>query len=188
MAVRAVNDGIDIIQSDKAYDWLGPGAYFWESDPFRAFEWAKWKAEQGHYKKPAVIGAVIDLRHCLDLTSRADIELLTAAYKSFRKVQAKSGLTMPKNVNPKGTKDKDRVLRFLDCAVFRHLHQIIAKLSESEPEIVPFDTVRGMFVEGGKIYSGSGFHKKTHVQIAVRNPQCIKGIFFPLGEPELGSD
>ncbi len=185
--MEAVNNRADLIHSDKKYDWLGSGAYFWESDPVRALEWANWKANQGHYSKPTVIGAVIDLRNCLDLVSRSNIKLLTAAHKSFEKVQAKSDLPMPKNLNPKGAKDKDRVLRYLDCAVFRHLHQIIEKLSESEPEIEPFDTVRGVFVEGGKIYPGSGFHKKTHIQIAVRNSHCIKGIFFPLGELELES-
>ncbi len=87
---------------------------------------------------------------------------------------------MPKNLSPRGVKNKDRVLRYLDCAVFRHLHQIIEDLSETDPLIEPFDTVRGMFVEGGRVYPGSGLHRKSHVQIAVRNPECIKGIFFPL--------
>ena len=87
---------------------------------------------------------------------------------------------MPKNQNPKGAKDKDRVLRFLDCAVFRHLHRIVDIVAEDEPGMQPFDTVRGMFVEGGRVYPGSGLHSKSHVQIAVRNPDCIKGIFYPL--------
>jgi len=180
VAQKAVLEGVAILQSDRDYDWLGPGAYFWESDPTRALEWAEWKAENGHYKEPAVIGAVIDLRHCLDLVSRDDVELLRAAHKSFLKVQQKAGLPIPKNRNPRGAKDNDRSLRFLDCAVFRHLHRIIDGLAESEPGFSPFDTVRGMFVEGGKAYSGSGIHRKSHVQIAVRNPACIKGIFYPL--------
>jgi hypothetical protein len=37
-----------------------------------------------------------------------------------------------------------------------------------------------MFVEGGKAFSGSGIYRKSHVQIAVRNSSCIKGIFYPL--------
>ena len=39
------------------------------------------------------------------------------------------------------------------------------------------DTVRGVFTEGKAIYPGSAFDEKTHIQIAVRNPECIKGVF-----------
>lgn len=180
IAEKAVRDGADILQSNKDYDWLGPGAYFWESDPRRALEWAEWKKAMGDYKEPSVIGAVIDLRHCLDLVSREDIEILKAAHSSFRQVRKKAGLTMPRNSNPRGAKDKDRVLRYLDCAVFRHLHQIMEALEAEDENFQSFDTVRGMFAEGGKIYPGSGLYKKSHVQIAVRNPNCIKGLFYPL--------
>lgn len=180
IAEKAVNNGAKILNSDEDYDWLGPGAYFWESDPFRAMEWAKEKAGRGDYKHPAVIGAVIDLRNCLDLVARENVELLRAAHKSFLSVQKKAKLPVPKNRSPRGMKDKDRVLRFLDCAVIRHLHTIMETRSKTDDSIVPFDTVRGMFVEGGKVYPGSGFHQKSHVQVAVKNPNCIRGIFFPL--------
>ena len=62
LAERAVNGEIELLQSERDFDWLGPGAYFWESDPQRAFEWAKWKAAREDYSNPAVVGAVIDLR------------------------------------------------------------------------------------------------------------------------------
>lgn len=178
VATKAVLDGSEILQSNRDYDWLGPGAYFWESDPARALEWAKWKASVNHYKDPVVIGAVIDLRNCLDLVAREDIELLREAHASFVKVQTTANLPIPKNGSPKGAKDKDRILRYLDCAVLKHLHGIIETLSEGDSSIEPFDTVRGMFVEGGKAYTGSGIYRKSHVQIAVRNAACIKGVFF----------
>ncbi|MCW1841728.1 hypothetical protein [Prosthecomicrobium hirschii] len=180
VARKAVLDGARILHSDKDYDWLGPGAYFWESDPLRAKEWADRKVQTGQYKKASVIGAVIDLRNCLDLVSREDIELLQAAHSSFVAVQEKAGLPVPVNKDPKGAADRDRVLRFLDCAVLRHLHEIVEGAAKADPTIEPFDTVRGMFVEGGEAFPGSGFHAKSHVQIAVRNPACIKGLFYPL--------
>ena len=180
VAERAVLEGADLLQSDKDYDWLGPGAYFWESDPQRALEWAEAKAKRGDYKNPTVIGAVIDLRNCFDLMARENIELFKAAHKSFLEVQKKSGLPVPENMNPKGVKNKDRVLRFLDCAVFRHLHRIVESSVEEDSSLLTFDTVRGMFTEGGKVFPGCGFYNKSHVQIAVRNTQCIKGIFYPL--------
>jgi hypothetical protein len=46
----AITGKTDLIKSDKDYDWLGPGAYFWESDPKRALEWAQDKVRKGHYK------------------------------------------------------------------------------------------------------------------------------------------
>jgi hypothetical protein len=180
VAQKAVIEGASILHSDRDYDWLGPGAYFWESDPERAREWANWKASIGEYKEPVVIGAVIDLRNCLDLVSREDTELFRAAYRSFIQLQKKSGLPIPKNKNPRGTKNGDRVLRYLDCAVFRHLHQIIDGIAETDLYLDSFDTVRGMFVEGGKAFSGSGIYRKSHVQISVRSAECIKGIFYPL--------
>jgi hypothetical protein len=142
-------------------------------------EWAEWKVERGEYAEAAVVGAVIDLRNCLDLVSRDDLSLLNAAHHSFIRVQKKAGLPIPKNRSAKGQPNADRVLRYLDCAVFRHLHSILDAQPADGRIIEPFDTVRGMFTEGGRLYAGSGFRKKSHTQIAVRNDQCIRGLFFP---------
>lgn len=69
--------------SDQAYDWLGPGIYFWESDPKRAWEWADWKVSRGDFKEPFVVGAVIDLGNCLDLMMRESAIYLQYAYASL---------------------------------------------------------------------------------------------------------
>jgi hypothetical protein len=60
------NPGI-IPVSDKPYDWLGHGMYFWENNYDRAMEWAKVKEKRGKIKEAAVIGAVLDLSYCCDL-------------------------------------------------------------------------------------------------------------------------
>jgi len=39
------------------------------------------------------------------------------------------------------------------------------------------DSVKGVFTEGKLLYPDSGFDEKTHTQIVVRNPHCIKGVF-----------
>lgn len=173
----------DIQFSERDFDWLGPGAYFWESDPQRALEWSQWKVARGDYAEAFVIGAVIDLRNCLDLVSREDLELLRSAYGSFVKMQRKAGLPVPKNRSAKDDPNADRVLRYLDCAVIRHLHNIIESQPPDERPTEPFDTVRGMFTEGGKLYRGGGFKRKSHVQLAVRNPGCILGLFIPRPYP-----
>lgn len=179
IADRAVAGEIDLIRSERDYDWLGPGAYFWESDPVRAKEFAEWKANRGDFTRPVVIGAVIDLRNCLDLVARENVELLRKAHKAFSKIQKMADLPIPKNRSVKGQPNNDRILRFLDCAVFRHLHSILEGQADGPERIEPFDTVRGMFVEGRKVYPGSGFRQQSHVQIAVINSRCIRGVFFP---------
>ncbi|KAB7742561.1 hypothetical protein F2P47_00010 [Parvibaculum sedimenti] len=175
---QAVTGEIDLLHSKTAFDWLGSGIYFWEGDPRRAWEWAEAKAARSDYKEPFVIGAVIDLGNCLDLLVRENLELVKDAANSFAEVQKASGYPMP--VNAKAPKDPspDLVLRYLDCAVVNHLHSIIE--GPNRPEgVEPFDTVRGLFGEGIELFPGSGFKDKTHSQIAVRNTDCIKGIFLP---------
>jgi len=182
---EAIKGDLDLLQSDQEYDWLGPGTYFWESDPQRALEWAHWKVSRGDYSAPYVIGAVIDLRNCLDLCSRADLEILLAAHTSFLQVQEKAGLPIPENKSVPGDPNADLGLRYLDCAVMKHLHSIIEDQSIEARTVESFDTVRAMFTEGGELYPGSGFQKLTHVQIAVRNNECIRGLFLPRPYPNL---
>lgn len=71
-----------------------------------------------------------------------------------------------------GERDKDKLFRFLDCAVIKHFHGTLEYKNEEA-----IDTVRGLFTEGEDLYPGSGFKSKTHIQIAVRNEECIKGVF-----------
>ena len=35
------------------------------------------------------------------------------------------------------------------------------------------------FWEGADLYPGAGFKEKNHIQIAIINPNCIKGFFLP---------
>ena len=159
--------------SDKEYDWLGPGVYFWEADPNRAWEWADWKVGRKAYETPFVVGAAIDLGNCLDLMARESLELLNDAYASFSAIiaAADDDRALPENRRV-GSSDEDKLLRYLDCAIIKHLHDALCDQGEES-----FDTVRGLFTEGGELFPGSGFQKKTHVQVAVRNPSCIKGLF-----------
>lgn len=168
----------DLLHSEQGYDWLGSGAYFWEFDPMRAREWAEEKVRRGHYKSPGVIGAVIDLRNCLDLVARENLEILREAYESFSAMQQTAGLPLPENKPIPADPTGEPLLRYLDCAVIQHLHQIIDTAGNGK-DVQSFDTVRGMFEEGVELYPGSGFRIRNHVQIAVRNPLCIRGLFHP---------
>jgi len=42
-----------------------------------------------------------------------------------------------------------------------------------------YDSVRGVFFEGEDLYPDAGFKEKNHIQICVRNRNCIKGYFLP---------
>lgn len=159
----------ELTKSDEEHDWLGPGVYFWESDPKRALEWAKDKVSIGKYTEPFVVGAVIDLGNCLDLMSRDSLLTLKRAYEHLKVANEKAGHgALPKNIGKK----PDKVRRLLDCAVIKHLHTALKNEGAD-----PFDTVRGLFTEGKPIYPGGGFQEKTHVQISVCSSTAIKGVF-----------
>jgi hypothetical protein len=179
----ALTGELSLLRSDKDYDWLGPGVYFWEGDPGRAREWAEEKVARGEYQKPFVIGAVIDLGNCLDLLVRENVDWLKVAYNSLVASHEMSGQALPRNKDKKGDRTGDKLLRFLDCAVIRRLHAILEQDLEHSLEGAevppPFDTVRGLFTEGEAVYPDVGFYLKTHTQIAVRNDTCIKGVFLP---------
>lgn len=114
--------------------------------------------------EPFVVGAIIALGLCLDLTTPSGLEWVKIAYDSLVDVTRAAGLELPSN-------SKDDLRRDLDCAVLRRLHTIPE--AQSLPSI---DTVKGVFTEGNAAYPGSGFREKTHIQIAVRNARCIKGV------------
>jgi len=63
--------------------------------------------------------------------------------------------------------------RNLDCAVIRRLHMVL-----ETQKLPPVNTIKGVFAEGLPVYPNEGFREKTHIQIAVRNPACIKGVFL----------
>ena len=160
--------------SNNDYDWLGPGIYFWESNPQRGLDFARDTArlKPSGIREPFVVGAVLDLGLCLDLTTTAGVEWIKTAFDSLAKNTAAGGVPLPSN-----RKDGRR---HLDCAVMRRLHSILESLGT--PAV---DTVRGVYVEGKPIYPGAGFDEKTHIQIVVRTQRSIKGVFRVPGERSL---
>ena len=56
---KLLNHPNEILKSERPYDWLGHGIYFWENNYERALLWAKDKYKRGEINKPAVIGAVL---------------------------------------------------------------------------------------------------------------------------------
>lgn len=176
-----VNDvltgGTDLQKSKNKYDWLGHGIYFWDNSPSRALEYANFLSKnplrsKKPITKPAVIGAVVNLGLCLDLLDFDNLKLLKLGYEVLTTSYTSSGFDLPKNKNAKG--NQDLLLRELDCAVIETLHNV-----REQEGLRPFDSVRGVFWEGEPLYEGAGFREKDHIQICIRNPNCIKGYFLP---------
>lgn len=148
--------------SNNTYDWLGNGIYFWENSLSRAIDWASSKFEEGD---AFVIGAVMDLGYCLNLTDYGSSQILKSGYEILCEDYKNTRKELSKN---RGKRGNDVLLRDLDCAVVQRVHQLNKELNKSA-----YDSVRGVFTEGYSVYDGSGFMEKTHIQICVVNPNCI---------------
>lgn len=174
---RVLNSPSEHLRPSKnVYDWLGNGVYFWLNDPQRAYEWAVdySKRKPNLVKTPAVVGAVIDLGMCLNLCERESILLLQRSYSELAHAFTKLGLDINSELQNKREDDGGfKLLRELDCVVIEHGIEMVSALGPS------FDTVYGYFQEGADAYTGSGIKAKSHIQIAVRNLDCIKGYFLP---------
>jgi len=164
--------------STNNYDWLGHGIYFWENDPQRALEYAQFlkanpQKNHQHIEEPAVIGAAIDLGYCFNLMESESLASLKRSYKILRSLYNIADLEMPRNL-PGKSGGVDLLVRKLDCLVIQATHQFL-----KEANMKPYDTVRGLFFEGKYLYPHAGFKEKNHIQICVRNPNCIKAFFLP---------
>ncbi|SEN29954.1 hypothetical protein SAMN05216436_11456 [bacterium A37T11] len=78
---------------------------------------------------------------------------------------------------PKKGNTADLLQRELDFAVIEWTHEWQKRTDKKE-----FDSVRGVFWEGNPLYPTAGFPEKDHIQICVRNLDCIKGYFLPLNK------
>lgn len=159
----------DLKASENSYDWLGNGIYFWDNSPSRALQWAQELSKRpgSKIKEPAVVGAILDLGYCLDLLDYKNLSAVKAGFELLSSINA----SLPKNTG----RSSDLLLRNLDCAVIETVHHYNKIMGDES-----FDSVRGVFWEGGELYPGGFFKEKDHIQICVRNIDCIKGYFLPL--------
>lgn len=165
-----------LIPSTNSYDWLGDGIYFWLNDPQRAYEWACQTHDRNptKIKEPYVLGAIINLGLCLNFCERNSVLLLQKSYNILEDSFKQLGLNINHELKNKIPDDGGfNLIRPLDCAVIKNLHEIMKK------ENVIFDTVYGYFQEGTAAFLGAEIKEKSHIQVCVRNPRCIKGYFLP---------
>jgi hypothetical protein len=165
--------------SKNPYDWLGDGIYFFEDDFERALKFAEASANYPGkkysakpIKLPYAMGAVIRLGNCLDLSKQSGINLFKAAYAELETAR-KPDQKLPVN-GPAGPDDAEMILRNLDRAVINFIHG--RRIEQGQ---APYDTVRGFFHQGKPAFETSAIGQLSHVQIAVRNADCILGYFHP---------
>jgi len=144
--------------SENAYDWLGTGVYFFEEDLGRAQRWARDSAPDD----PSVVAAAISLGNVLDLfdqeATAALRDLAAATEERFRQ----QNTPLPKNRG--GRRDFDCMLINLFCEVL-------------ERSGTPVPGVRGLFEEGDPIHANSSIRDLTHIQLVVRDPRAILGVW-----------
>lgn len=171
------------VSSENEYDWLGPGFYFFEADSERALSFAKAAFEnpQERYTArpiatPAVVGALLKLTQCLDMTTREGLGVFERGVGVVRSSLEKQNEPIPVN-QPKNADDTDVLLRRLDNIVFKTLHEEREKLSAP-----PYECVRAAFRQGEPLAENSGFHRDSHVQLALRDMTCVVGWFLLPGD------
>jgi len=169
---QVLQEGARLKPSMNEYDWLGKGIYFWEHGPKRALEWAEQQEKRGRIKNPSVIGAVLHLGNCFDLMDSGFTDLLSKSFPQFRKALIGAKKSIPKN-RQAHPDDCDYLLRELDCAV---INWTFDRMKDQD---LHFNSVRGMFQESAEVYPGSAIRRRSHVQIAIRDSNCIIGYFSP---------
>jgi hypothetical protein len=183
-----LNNPDNIKISKNPYDWLGYGMYFWENNYERAWQWAFDKHRRGEINHPAVIGAVLQLGFCCDFLETKFTRMLSDYHRKLVERYIDVGIDLPTNKDIPHDKHKTKILRELDCAAIEFMHVEILQEMRTDEEVKgftkrkAFDSTRGAFIEGAPIYEGAGIYEKTHIQICIRNLNCIKGFFLPRRE------
>ena len=173
IAERVFAGETDLAQSTNKYDWLGSGVYFWENAPARALKWAQ-DAQRRHperIRRPAVVGAIVNLGHCLNLMDKESNLVLFETYNQIQSVVS-TELSNGRSVNIPSNHGK---CHDLDALVINISHEIATKVKGRA-----FDTVRAAFIEGNPVFPGSSIMSDTHIQICVRDPaKSVLAYFWP---------
>ncbi|MFB2894617.1 hypothetical protein ACE1CI_17040 [Aerosakkonemataceae cyanobacterium BLCC-F50] len=163
-----IQQGFNVSSND--YDWLGTGVYFFQDAPVRAWEWAT----QQHPTNPAVIRSTIRLEDCIDLLDIEWFPIIREAYTVFVEEFRQANRPLPRQ-NPERSK-----AHRLDCAYFNYLVEQILN-----PQVESIRVIRGIFVEGERIFPNSAVFDRAHIQISVRDISLIEESYLIDSEGEL---
>ena len=146
--------------SENADDWLGHGIDFWEYAPKQAWAWAEQRRRTWSPREDvAVLASMIRLGNCFDLLDPDNLDILAGFRREYEGRERRDGRVPRENHNKS---------KYLDCSIF----QLAYAVFQTEGE--PVDTSRAVFVPSDeRLWSRSGLHRHAHIQLCVRNPECI---------------
>ena len=113
IAEKVINGEFDLKKSENEYDWLGHGVYFWENNQTRAMQFIEEVQKRNPaIVEPAIVGAIIDLGFCLDLTDSLYFDEIKEAYHTTLALCKETGVPLPENKSIANS--TDLLLRNLD--------------------------------------------------------------------------
>jgi hypothetical protein len=166
IALKAVLGESPLEWSYDAGAWLGYGIYFWEYAPQQAWDWAEQrKRDKGWDEETAVVACMIRLGNCFDLLDPNNTNALRLFHRAYLKRIQEEGEAPEINVYSR---------KSLNRAVFETAYDVFAEKGQT------VDSCRTVFLptSGEKLWRGSGINPRAHVQIVVRNPDCILGTWL----------
>ncbi|WP_426303939.1 hypothetical protein ACN9MJ_13045 [Acidovorax facilis] len=188
--------------STNEYDWLGDGSYYFENDSTRALQYAKYTANHPTLNltkvpigTPAVVGVVLDVSRWLDMTTQEGIDNYRIALRTLLTGFAATGKPPPANTAA-FSGDADLIHRSLDRAVYELIHSLRATelangMAEGDAskvvDMAPYQATRGAFKQGLQVGATSSVHEGNHVQIALRDVNCVRGWFLVPGDKLMDS-
>lgn len=148
-------------------DWLGAGLYFWLDAPAKAREWGHHVTGGGVGKSSTSRGDDVTVmmaelqfnEHWIDLLESGP--WLERFRDAARKLEA-LGLLPRQTSNLAAS-----ALHYRDCALIEETINAAARAGYR------VDAIRCAFLEGSPVAPDSAIYDKSHVQIAVRNPNVI---------------
>jgi hypothetical protein len=182
---KLIKNPHEVEKSTRPYDWLGNGFYIWENNHSRAYQWASDKEQKKKIKKASVVGVVYTLSNCLDFTDSEFIDSIAEYYFLMKYELERLNLELPQNKNHIKDQHNDKLIGNLDCAVIEYCHtQMDIEIdyqfkNNGFSKLKTYDSVRGIFTEGGEAFPGAALQKKNHIQVCIRNLDMIKGFFIP---------
>ncbi|MFB2918715.1 MULTISPECIES: hypothetical protein [Aerosakkonema] len=151
-----VRDGFRIKSS--RYHWLGDGVYFFQDAPLRAWEWANQR-----YSDPAVIRSLIKLdEDCIDLVDIKWFSLIEEIYGLYL-----SSYELLKQPLP--VQNLERKAHGIDCDFFNFMVRLL-----SESRGIKVRAIRGVFIEGKRIFTNSAIFNRAHIQISILDTSLIQ--------------
>ena len=160
--------GVRQLWSTRPREWFGFGVYFFAYSKAHAERWVQigYQLNWWDGNPPGILKSDIETRNCLWLEEPSCVAEIEQAAIDLKAMCGVAGDDLPKNERRRYGVP---VERRLDCAIFELLH--FTRMRRGLPA---YDTVVGYCASGRPLIPGTTIRLENHVQICVRNHECIK--------------